>query len=93
MKTKEEIISELDRLRVAEKNIKVEINELQSELVECIAEFKIGQRVIHKEEEYEIVSRGPGWSDKRVKYMGCKVLKSGVLHKRRLELYSEIKAK
>lgn len=91
MRTKEEI--EVDLKAVKEElrgiwrqheTLTLKRNEIERELAELIAPFKVGQRVIQKmygkETEYEITGVKL-WCGDEVEYYARKILKSGDLHK------------
>lgn len=96
MRTKEAIKTELEWL---DTKIKLDLErrkQVEQELAECLAEFKVCQRVIQsyagKSDEYEIDSVYL-WTSSQVRYRARKVLKSGQLHKNTQELYGTLKLK
>lgn len=96
MRTKEEIKEQLRKLDRWASRIRASQIAAEQELAECLAEFKVGQRVIQgygtKMEEYEIEAVYLRFGDS-VRYRGRKVTKSGTLYKVSQELYGTIKPK
>lgn len=85
--TAKEIDARLAELGRQRADIDYEINGLRQRLAELSTELRLGDRVIYREEEFELSAILPGYNPRDPKIMGRKIKKDGTPSIAERELY------